>query len=126
MKVKTVGTISEFMNPEPKQKKRISSVLLPVALAGGATPAFAQEAIQVSISTSVKERIISSFDPLIELITALSYPVAGVMVTGGALMIMIGMKEKGYSTLQTASLGYILVQLSPLMLDLLVGIGDAV
>ncbi|WP_375537078.1 hypothetical protein [Alteribacillus sp. HJP-4] len=66
-----------------------------------------------------------SFDTLIELITQLSYPIAGVMVTFGALMVMIGLKEKGYSKISTASIGFNLVQMAPLLLDLLFGIGSA-
>ncbi|WP_158738610.1 hypothetical protein [Alteribacillus sp. YIM 98480] len=126
MKVKTVGTVSEFLHPQPKRKKRFSSVTVPLLLAGGATPAYAQEAVTVSVNGKVKEKIVSAFDPLVDLITQLSYPVAAVMVTGGALLVMIGLKEKGYSTIQTASIGFILVQMSPLLLELLFGIGEAV
>ncbi|SDI16626.1 hypothetical protein SAMN05192534_12389 [Alteribacillus persepolensis] len=128
MKTKTVGTISEFMNPQPKAKRKVSSVTVPLLLAGGATPAMAQEphAVTVSVNGAIKEKIVGSFDPLVELITHLSYPVATVMVTGGALMVMIGLKEKGYSTIQTASIGFILVQMAPLLLELLFGIGEAV
>ncbi|WP_240375417.1 hypothetical protein [Bacillus piscicola] len=130
-RTKTVGTVSEFMNPQPKQRKKrnTASITVPLLLAGGATtPAMAAEpaAVTVAIGDGIKEKIMHSFDPLIDLITSLSYPIAGVMIAGGALMIMIGQKDKGYSLIQNSAIGYILVQLSPLMLELLVGIGDAV
>lgn len=48
------------------------------------------------------------------------------MLTGGALMFMINQKDKGISLIQNASIGYILVQLMPLMMKLLVGIGNSV
>ena len=120
-------SISEFMNPQPKPKKKLSSVTVPLLLAGGATPAMAADnAVTVAISDNIKEKIMHSFDPLIDLITSLSYPVAGVMIAGGSLMIMVGNRDRGYTLLQNAAIGYILMQLSPLMLDLLVGIGASV
>jgi hypothetical protein len=48
------------------------------------------------------------------------------MIAGGCLFIMVGNRERGMQMLQNAAIGYILVQLSPLMLDLLVGIGQSV
>ncbi|MBM7584995.1 hypothetical protein JOC86_001532 [Bacillus pakistanensis] len=41
-------------------------------------------------------------------------------------MFMINQKDKGISLIQNASIGYILVQLMPLMMKLLVGIGNSV
>ncbi|MEI5905630.1 hypothetical protein WAK64_00940 [Bacillus spongiae] len=41
-------------------------------------------------------------------------------------MFMINQKEKGISLIQNASIGYILVQLMPLMMQLLVGIENTV
>jgi hypothetical protein len=85
-----------------------------------------QAVTTAAIPDAVKSKIIHAFDPLIELVTALSYPIAGVMIAGGCLFIMVGNREKGMSMIQTAAIGYILVQLSPLFLDLLVGIGEMV
>ncbi|MFZ4454358.1 hypothetical protein [Salibacterium aidingense] len=125
-------SINEFMAGRPFERKlasrKATSATIPAVIVGGAaTPAMAaEEAIPVAIGDGIKEKIMHSFDPLIDLITSLSYPIAGVMIAGGALMIMIGQKDKGYSLIQNSAIGYILVQLSPLMLELLVGIGDAV
>jgi hypothetical protein len=85
-----------------------------------------QAVTTAAIPDAVKSKIVHAFDPLIELVTALSYPIAGVMIAGGCLFIMVGNREKGMSMIQTAAIGYILVQLSPLFLDLLVGIGEMV
>ncbi|HZG87288.1 hypothetical protein [Paenibacillus sp.] len=85
----------------------------------------AGDAIPV-IGDAIKGKILHAFDPLIDLIVALSYPIAGLMIAGGCLFIMVGNRERGMSILQNAALGYILVQLSPLMLDLLVGIGKSI
>jgi hypothetical protein len=80
----------------------------------------------VNMGDATRETILKAFDPLIDLIQALSYPIAGVMIAGGCLFIMIGSRDKGMDMLRNASMGYILVQLSPLLLKLLVGIGAQV
>lgn len=73
-------------------------------------------------SQKVFEKVVHSFDPLVIMIQALAYPVALVMVLGGCLCIMIGNKEKGFSMIQLAGIGYILVQLAPTLLNVLVDI----
>jgi hypothetical protein len=85
----------------------------------------AGEAIPV-IGGALKGKIMHAFDPLIDLIVSLSYPVAGVMIAGGCLFIMVGSRDRGMQLLQNAAIGYLLMQLTPLMLDLLVGIGGSV
>lgn len=79
-----------------------------------------------ALSDAVTERIVSAFDPLVELIIAVSLPVASVMMAGSALMIMVGQKDAGFKLMMNASLGYVLVQMVPLFIDLLAGVGEAV
>jgi heme A synthase len=78
------------------------------------------------MGTDSKQMILSAFDPLIDLIQALAYPIAGVMIAAGCLYIMVGSREKGMDMLRNASIGYILVHLSPLFLKILVGLGGTV
>ena len=155
-RVQTVGSIQEFMSgPDldlkravKKLNKKIDSRHLRASvttLATGVTAititnkimsnyayAGAVEAIPVMATPSeivkgaAKEKIIEAFMPLVDMIQALSYPIALVMLTGGALMFMINQKDKGLGLIQNASIGYILVQLMPMMMQLLVGIGNTV
>lgn len=111
----------------------VAALVIPAAMLTKSMPAMAATTangavVEVSghISDAVKSKIIHAFDPLVDLMVSLSLPIAGVMITGGALMIMIGMREKGYNLILSSSLGYILVQLSPMFIDLLVGVGKAV
>jgi hypothetical protein len=83
-------------------------------------PVFAAEAVPVIASDVMYDKMLHAFDPLIALVQALAYPVAMVVVLGGALFIMIGNKEKGFSMMQGAGLGYVLVQMTPLVLNILV------
>ena len=148
MRVKTVGTISDFMaNKKPHKKRAVGRQLnakVATGLAAGETAiaisnskaktvyASATEtmppidAVPVwSPIDSAKETIVEAFMPLVDAIQALSYPIALVMLTGGALMFMINQKERGVGLIQNASIGYILVQLMPIFMNLLVGIGGA-
>lgn len=128
-KVKSVGTISEFMhgkkaNTAVKTAKPYGLVPLAVAPWVVGTKALASDggqAVAVAGTTAgIYERMIHAFDPLIDLIQALAYPVAMIVVLGGALFIMIGNKEKGFAMMQGAGLGYVLVQLMPMVLNILV------
>lgn len=135
-----VYSIKEFLSGKKevielteKEKKvfRESTILLPLAIAPflKVKAAMAAAAIPVTTAASanaavtagaVYDKMIHAFDPLITLIQAISYPVAMVVVLGGALFIMIGNKEKGFTMMQGAGLGYVLVQLTPLFLKILV------
>jgi hypothetical protein len=95
------------------------------AISPAAVPASAAAVPVGLMSDTVKAKIIHAFDPLVDLMVSLSLPIAGVMLTGGALMIMIGRKEPGYKLIFDCTIGYILVQMSPMFLNLLAGVGSA-
>jgi hypothetical protein len=146
-KIYSVGTVSEFMNRDSlreikKSIKRFNKKAVAhgikaslTTLAGAtaigitnssfATQAYAQGPAEY-VKGAAKEKIVEAFMPLVDMIQALSYPIALVMLTGGSLLFMINQKDKGISLIQNASIGYILVQLMPLMMQLLVGIGNTV
>jgi hypothetical protein len=114
---------------DPKVKSIIGFAIPLVLLASGLPHAFAQPVVDMAVpvlGSATKGTILHAFDPLIDLIQALAYPIAGVMIAGGCLFIMVGNKEKGMQMLQNAAIGYILVQLSPMILKLLVGVGSSV
>ncbi len=111
-----VMSIPEFMNGKVEAPKKFHpESLVPLATAPlwSATPAFAANA-------DLYGKMVGAFDPLVSLIQALAYPVAMVVVLGGALFVMIGNKEKGFTMMQSAGLGYVLVQMTPMVLDILV------
>lgn len=141
-KIKTVGSISEFMGRGndliceaelvTMKKGTVASAsfgmsLLPLAVAPflKVKPALAAgvEAVPVNASVaagSLYDNMLHAFDPLITLVQALAYPIAMVVVLGGALFIMIGNREKGFSMMSSAGLGYVLVTLTPMILNILV------
>jgi hypothetical protein len=86
---------------------------------GDAVPAMA------GVSSALHAKILHAFDPLVNLIQDLSYPIAAVMIAAGSVFIMVGFKEKGMQMFQNAAIGYLLVQMVPMFLSLLVGVGGS-
>lgn len=76
------------------------------------------------------EVALSSFttimDPIIDILVALSLPVASIILVGSLFMMMLGQKEKSYSMMMNAGLSYVLIQMSPLLLNILKAAGNAV
>jgi hypothetical protein len=130
-KVKTVGTISDFMSGKHKEVQQRSikpivkySVIVGVtvlSLTFGDYTFASANAVQGVITG----KVVHAFNPLVDLVKALSYPIGLVMMLGGGLFIMIGNSEKGFGMIQRAGLGYVLIQMLPILMDLLVEIAKA-
>ncbi|MGM8215191.1 hypothetical protein ACLIA0_06380 [Bacillaceae bacterium W0354] len=76
--------------------------------------------ISVSAQENIQSKMVKAFDPLIDLIQGMAYPVAMVVTLGGALFVMIGNSERGFSMMQKAGLGYVIVMIAPMILNVLV------
>ncbi|MGG3233970.1 hypothetical protein ABEP17_10840 [Priestia flexa] len=147
-KVHTVGTVKEFLyRDDLKQLRRELKKFNKKATAQGlraslttlatgataisitnnlfTTPVYAAGPIEY-VKGEAKQKVVDAFMPLVDVIQALSYPIALIMLTGGALLFMINRKDQGISLIQNASIGYILVQMMPLIMQLLVGIGKTI
>lgn len=110
----------------------------PVGAVMGATRAFAEsnavattaQAVPVNASEwmgqKTLETIAHALDPVIDLLVALSFPIASVIVVGACFYFMFGNPEKAWKGIQNAGLGYVLIQVSPLLLSVLKEIGNAV
>lgn len=72
------------------------------------------------------EMLATILDPLIDIMVAISFPIASVIMVGGCFFFMLGNSEKAWSMIMNASLGYCLISLSPLFLDILRMLGDTV
>lgn len=108
--------------------KTATSLTVPVSmgLVGHSAFAAVPTSSAAGIGATSTALVLKAFDPLINLIQNLAYPIAGIMIAGGCLMVMVGMKDKGVDMLRNAAIGYILVQLSPLLLKILVGVSGGV
>lgn len=162
-RIKTVGTIPEFLNggiDKKKIKKELKKVkpllhskglkaaittlgaTTAIQLSGFNSQAFAQnnaipvsnmqyasaEAVPVvgAVEQKIKEQILHAFDPLVDILVALSYPITSVMITAGCLLLLINQKDRGYQMIINAAIGYVIMQMTPLFLKILVGLGGTV
>ncbi|MCM3651354.1 hypothetical protein [Metabacillus litoralis] len=133
-------TISEFMSGDYKAKKRSNFKQLMTAAASVLPlfliPTFASaqtttpEAVPVGakewISEQALQTIAHALDPLVDLMVALSFPIASVIIIGGCFFFMLGKSERAWSTIQNAGLGYVLIQIMPLLLNVLKEVGGAI
>ncbi|MCT2342659.1 hypothetical protein M4D71_00805 [Niallia taxi] len=107
-----------------------TSIAIPLVMAKPAFAAGNVEAVPASAKEWMGEQTISALahalDPLVDVLVALSFPIASVIIVGGCFFFMLGNSEKAWSTIQNAGLGYVLIQISPLILGVLKQIGNAV
>ena len=144
-RVQTVGNVGEFLSGSYKYKKmelKVNKKLLKWGVRVAVTVvagsflidltipqiAFAHAAVPVMSPTSqaLGSAVNKALQPLIDVLMELAKPIAGVMVTWGALRYMIGQKEAGLAGIQQAAVGYVLVMLSPLILNLITGVGASI
>jgi hypothetical protein len=133
-------SIEEFMNGSHKEKQKsfnkkkviskvATSITVPLIMA---KPAFAAttEAVPATAKEWMGEQTLSALahalDPVVDILVALSFPVASVIIVGACFFFMLGNSEKAWSTIQNAGLGYVLIQVSPLILNVLKQVGNAV
>lgn len=72
------------------------------------------------------EMLANVLDPVIQILVAISFPIASVIMIGACFFFMFGNSEKAWSMIMNAGLGYVLIQLSPLLLEILRKVGEAV
>lgn len=72
------------------------------------------------------EVLATALDPLVQILVAISFPIASVIMVGACFFFMFGNSEKAWNMIMNAGLGYVLIQLSPLFLQILREVGEAV
>lgn len=72
------------------------------------------------------EMLATILNPVIDILVAISFPIASVIMVGACFFFMIGNSERAWSMIMNAGLGYVLIQLSPLFLEILRTVGEAV
>lgn len=121
-KVQTVGTVKEFMSGEWKMTKDEKQALGALAAVPFVTLLTADKTFA---SGFIASRIQHAFDPIIDLVQGVSYPVCFLMLSGGMLLVMTGQKHRGIQMIKWAAIGYIGLQFAPAIMDILVEIGRA-
>ncbi|WP_419955957.1 hypothetical protein ACN6MT_11450 [Neobacillus niacini] len=145
----------EYKEKEKEKKQRIirkttkiaSAAILPLATMGAVgtlgfamtTLAATTNAVPVSVApTAVEatakewmsaqslEMLAHVLDPICDILVALSFPIASVIIVGSCFQFMFDRADKGWTMIQNAGLGYVLIQVSPLILNVLKQVGNAV
>ncbi|MGZ4161943.1 MAG: hypothetical protein ACXVNF_14265 [Neobacillus sp.] len=136
-KVETVGGIKDFLEVSPTKKKIIKNTLGNAFLVGLSVGLLNQVPPTTSVAVpamampmpvlglSISDKIIHAFDPIVQLIQGVSYPVCFIFVTAGFLVMMTGNKQKGLNMIKWAALGYIGMQFAPAIMAILVEVGKA-
>lgn len=113
MKTKTYDFKSFIRKEHKKQVKAPTLSLIPLAVAPLIpSAAFAQEA-------TIQTKMMTAFDPLLQLIQGAAYPIALAVVLGGAIFIILGNSDRGFSMITKASMGYVLISVLPMIFDVL-------
>lgn len=117
-------TIEPTIDPllEPVNVLSQAPNLTPVTFNGG-TPDMIQTGF---IGDSAMAAFATIFDPIVEIIVAISLPLASVVVAAAGLLLILGNSEKAQSMIIKAGIGYIAVQLLPLFISILEKMGKAV
>lgn len=112
MKTKTYN-FREFVRREHEMKiKAPKYSLIPLA----ATPLMPTTVF----AESSRSQVMEAFSPIIDLIQNLAYPVSLVCVLAGGIFVMIGSQDKGFTMITRSALGYCLVMMLPMFMDILV------
>ena len=72
------------------------------------------------------ETLATILDPMVQIMVAISFPIASVIMIGACFFFMFGNSERAWNMIMNAGLGYVLIQLSPLFLKILREIGEAI
>ena len=72
------------------------------------------------------EILATALDPIVQILVAISFPIASVIMVGACFFFMFGNSEKAWNMIMNAGLGYVLIQLSPLFLQILREVGETV
>lgn len=96
---------------------------IPTTMTAIATPLPSNTGVITDTSLDVLATILV---PLIQIMVAISFPVASVIMIGACFFFMFGNSEKAWDMIMKAGLGYVLIQVSPLFLEILKNVGKAV
>lgn len=105
----------EVVNKQNNRNKIFKGLIATNLICGGAKNIFA--------SSSVSQKIIKCFDPLLDIISGIGYPVTNATLIVGCLMIITGRKKQGLEWIKWACVGYLGIQFMPFVLRILDMVG---
>ncbi|MBA2878077.1 hypothetical protein HNR63_001131 [Anoxybacillus kamchatkensis] len=121
-RIETVGSVRDFLAESRKKEVSGENKFLQVTSLTAALSTYASTAS----AASIQDKIIHAFDPLIELVQALAYPVGFTMICAGFLVIMTGNRHKGLHIIKWAAIGFIGMQFAPGIMSILLEVGKSI
>ena len=121
-RIETVGSVRDFLAENRKKEVNGENKFLRVTSLTAALSAYASTAS----AASIQEKIVHAFDPLIELVQALAYPVGFTMICAGFLVVMTGNRHKGLHIIKWAAIGFIGMQFAPGIMSILLEVGKSI
>ncbi|MCX7570425.1 hypothetical protein OS242_10665 [Tumebacillus sp. DT12] len=116
MKTQTLDWKS-FMRGEVRPKMEAPPAVLATVLA----------ALTLTQATSaqaaVGDKIVHAFDPLINVVQSISYPVCFLSMAGGMLLIMVGQRHRGITMIKWSAIGYVGMQMVPSIMGIVADVG---
>jgi hypothetical protein len=71
-------------------------------------------------------KIMQAFQPIIDLVQGIAYPLAYITLATGVCLVIIGQKNEGFKLMKWASIGYILMQWLPGLMKVMYDIGKGI
>lgn len=121
-RIETVGSVRDFLAENRKKEVDGENKFLRVTSLTAALSAYASTAS----AASIQDKIVHAFDPLIQLIQAIAYPVGFTMICAGFLVIMTGNRHKGLHIIKWAAIGFIGMQFAPGIMSILLEVGKSI
>lgn len=81
--------------------------------------------VSKGVSAVVFDKILKAFDPLIQLIQGIAYPLAYCAIGLGVILMILDQRHRGMQLIRSAVIGYLLMQWLPAIMVLLRDIGQA-
>jgi len=125
-KTVTVGSVSDFL-ARKETTQEVTRKFIPATLSTLALSQFATTASAANVAEkAVRDTVVHAFDPLVEMLSAMAYPVGILMMTAGCLVIMSGNKSKGLHLIKLAAIGFVGMQFVPGIMAILMEVGSAI
>ncbi|WP_102692350.1 pilin [Rummeliibacillus pycnus] len=106
--------------------KSLTSSITQIPVTSDHITAIPTGAVSEHIASTSLDVLTTILDPVIQILVAISLPIASVIMIGSLFWFMFGKAEKAWSMIMNAGFGFVLIQLSPLFLKILHQLGNAV
>jgi len=128
---------------EPNKEATVSNNLIPLLAIGpslfsgikSASAATGEWAVQSApvntiptgyITDKSLETLATILDPVIQIMVGVSFPLASVIMVGAGFFFMLGQSEKAWDIIFKCGMGYIFINISPMLLEILRNIGQLI